>query len=119
VAILEPAKVGSGQLLEEDIGMSVNLIRYSVDARRLAFERKPAYVHRIAWISFAAAVIVFLATVLHAGGIVDPGIWRGRDIKKGKRDWQVGAPAETPPQYGSTSSETSSYGGKFRLKSPR
>ena len=68
---------------------------------RPGFERKPAWAEPIAWISFAAAVIVFLTTVVHAGGVVDPGIWRGRDIKNGKRDWQVGVPAETPPQHGS------------------
>jgi len=66
---------------------------------RRAFERKLAWAQRIAWISFAAAFIVFLATVIHAGGFVDPGIWRGRNIKNGKRDWQVGVPAETPPHY--------------------
>ena len=77
--------------------MSAKLIRYFVDEHRLAFERKLAWAQRIVWISLAAAVFVFFATVVHAGGIVDPGIWRGRDIKNGKRDWQVGAPAETLP----------------------
>jgi hypothetical protein len=72
---------------------------------RPVFARKPAWAQPIAWISFAAWVTVFLATVVHAGRIVDPGIWRGRDIKNGKRDWQVGVPAETAPQ--------------FRLNSPR
>ena len=107
-------------MLPETLGtcMSAKLIRYFLDEHRLAFERKLAWAQRAAWISLAAAVFVFFATVVHAGGIVDPGIWRGRDIKNGKRDWQVGAPAEIPPQYGSTSCEKSGYGGKFRLKSP-
>ena len=96
--------------------MSAEPIQYSVDEYRRALERKLAWVQRIAWIILAAAVIVFLATVVHAGGIVDPGIWRGRDIKNGKRDWQVGAPAETPPRDGSTSGETVGRGGRFRLK---